>query len=286
MAPNPKRRRLYSGWLAAPHSASLPREPACRSATCGHPHTAALHRGRTVGAGRPAHRQRRLGPHCRPRRRRRLLPPGPQARLRRDQPPDRRRQARRCRDRLRDAAQQRQGRRCRRARVPQHARAEHAVSRQHPALCRDRARALRAAQAGHGRRRNRHQRAESGGSRHQADPRRGRDQGLPDRRRGRARTPGFPGDPAAADQGRRAHPGTVRARRSLGRHRRADRFHRPRLEDVGLPAGRSRDRRRPAGDGQDLLRAQRRRARRRSTRACRWPCSRWRWGRRSSPCGC
>ena len=83
---------------------------------------------------------------------------------------------------VRAAAEPRQGRGVRRAGLPERAGAERAERGQHPPLRRDRARALGAAQAGRGERRDRHRRVQPAGPAGRADPRRGRGQDLPHRR--------------------------------------------------------------------------------------------------------
>ena len=93
---------------------------------------------------------------------------------------------------VRAAAEPRQGRGLRRPGLPQRAGAERAERRQHPALRRDRARALGAAQARRGERRDRDQRLQSAGPAGLADPRRCRGQDLPHRRGGLAVAPGLP----------------------------------------------------------------------------------------------
>ncbi len=65
----------------------------------------------------------------------------------------------------------------------------------------------------------------------------------------------------------------------------ADGIRRSRPDDVGLAARRSHRRGGTTEHGQDGPGAQHRRERRARTPGCRSRCSRWRWARRSSPCG-
>ena len=203
----------------------------------------------------------------------------------RDRRADQRDQAGRRDHRLRAAAEPRQGRGVRRPGLPQRAGAERAERGQHPPLRRDRARALGAAQAG----RAPATRSPPAPSIRRAapvdaDPRRGRRQDLPaSARKARASRQGFQSMDTLVVQ----------------LIDRVNELHENGAEDVtgvrtgfydldritsGLQAGRPDRAGGAAVDGQDRARAQHRRARRASTKACRWSCSRWKWAPRSSRC--
>ncbi len=188
---------------------------------------AALGRGRAERARRPAARQRRLGPGRRPADRIRLLPLRAPHDLHGDGGAGERHQAGRRDHRVRAAAEPGQGRGMRRAGLPQRPGAERAERRQHPPLRRDRARALGAAKARRGERRDRHLRVQSAGPPGVADPRRGRGQDLPHRRGRLEVAPGLPEHGPA--RGAADRPGQRAAReRRRGSDRRAHRLLRPR----------------------------------------------------------
>jgi replicative DNA helicase len=167
--------------------------------------------------------------------------------------------------------------------LPERARQRHAVGRQRPPLRRDRPRPRGAAAPDLGVRRDRDHRAEPAGARHPADPRRGRVEGLPDLRGRLARARRLPGPAVGAAQ-------VV--------ERVDDLYNRENPNDItGVPTGFVDLDRMTSGmqPGDLIILAARPSVGKtafalniastsRSTRACRWRCSRWRWAPRSSRC--
>ena len=152
--------------------------------------------------------------------------------------------------RVRSAGIDAEARLRRRPRVSRRARAERADRREHPALREHRARALDPAPARGDGDRDRRIRVQPARPQREDGARRGRGEGPAHRRAGLARRAELPGYRQAARERRRADRDAVQPRRSVGRHRRAHRLRRSRPDDVGLPAGRSRRRRRTTEHGE------------------------------------
>ena len=247
--------------------------------------SAAFDRGGAVGAGRLAARQWRDRPGRRYHLRIRLLQRCAPADLSAHQSAGLARQAGGRHHAGRVAGVGAKARVCGRAALRRRAGAERAQRRQHPDLCADRPRAFGAAQARRGGHRDHRFGVYADGPLGRAVARRSGSQGFRHRGAGRARTDGLPGNPAAADQGRRADRRAVQPRQSLRRHRHRNRIRRSRFQDVRLPARRSGHHRRPAQHGQDRAGAQHVRERRAECRGCPSRYSAWKWARRSSRCG-